>query len=176
VFQWRDQLARQQERSPRRIIPDDLVVEIAKRGDGDIQKLKAIRGLTQRINERYLPDIAAQIQMALREPEHQLPEKSVSPPTVSLGLLGQFLATGLGLMCVQQQLAPSLVATAQDIRDLAAWKLGLLRSEETPYLLKGWRRQVIGDVMDDIIAGKLALRIADPKSNSPVRLERWPGN
>lgn len=174
IFQWRDEQARSQERSPRRIIPDDLVVEIAKRGEGDVAKLKAIRGLTQRINERFLVDIAAQVQQALRLPENQLPERGASVPTVSLGLLGQFLATGLGLMCVQQQLAPSLVATTQDIRDLAAWKLGLLRSDEAPYLLSGWRRHVLGDVMDEIIAGKLALRIGDPKSSSPLRLERWP--
>ncbi len=173
LYDWRESEARQQDRSPRRILPDDLLVEIAKRGEADLARVKEIRGLQQRVSERYLPTIARQIGMALELPEKQWPAKPSVPHSVSLGLLGQFLTTSLNLVCVDQQIAPALVASANDVRNIAARKLGLLRGGSDEPTLQGWREQVVGRLIDDVITGKVALRVADPHSNQPLRLESW---
>lgn len=170
LFLWRDREARQHERMPRRILPDDLLVEIAKRGEADVPKLRDIRGLNHRLNARYLPHISEQVRIALRLPEDELPSQPERAPNLQLGLLGQFLTTGLALVCAEQRLSPGLVATAQDVRELAAWRLGLLKSQTTPILLEGWRNEVAGKWVDQMIQGKLGLRVLDPNSEHPIGL------
>jgi len=39
-------------------------------------------------------------------------------------------------------------------------------------LAQGWRAEVIGQVFDDLLAGKLAVRIADPASECPLVFDR----
>jgi ribonuclease D len=106
-------------------------------------------------------------------PEKQWPAKPEAQHSVSLGLLGQFLLTSLNLVCVDQQIAPALVASANDIRNIAAKKLGLLRGGSTEATLQGWRQEVVGRLVDDVVSGKVALRVADPHSEQPLRLESW---
>ncbi len=174
LYRWRDREAQRHEKMPRRILPDDLLVEIAKRCEADIPKLRDIRGLNYRLNERYLPQISEQVRAALGLPEDQLPKQPDRGPNVQLGLLGQFLTTGLSLVCVEQQLAPSLVATTQDIRELAAWRLGMLSGTQAPALMQGWRREVAGRWVDEMIQGRLALRVMNPKSEHPIGLVPLP--
>jgi ribonuclease D len=173
LYDWRESEARQQDRSPRRILPDDLLVEIAKRGESNPTRVKEIRGLQQRVSDRYLPVIARQVAIAQGLPEKQWPAKPEAQHSVSLGLLGQFLLTSLNLVCVDQQIAPALVASANDIRNIAAKKLGLLRGGSTEATLQGWRQEVVGRLVDDVVSGKVALRVADPHSEQPLRLESW---
>lgn len=173
LYDWRESEARQQDRSPRRVLPDDLLVEIAKRGESNPTRVKEIRGLQQRVADRYLAAIARQVSIAQELPEKQWPAKPDVQHSVSLGLLGQFLLTSLNLVCVDQQIAPALVASANDIRNIAAKKLGLLRRGSAESALEGWRQDVVGRLVDDVISGKVALRVADPHSEQPLRLESW---
>lgn len=173
LYEWREGEARLQDRSPRRILPDDLLAEIAKRGEGNLARLKDIRGLQQRVSDRYLVPIAQQVQRALELPDHDWPTKLPAQHSVSLGLLGQFLGTSLNLVCVDLQIAPALVASANDVRNIAAAKLGLLRGDSEKPALTGWRAEVVGRLVDDVINGKVAMRVADPHSSQPLRLESW---
>ncbi|MEQ1904506.1 MAG: hypothetical protein ABL888_10000, partial [Pirellulaceae bacterium] len=59
------------------------------------------------------------------------------------------------------------------IRNLAAWKMGLPVDETLPSLLQGWRKHFLSDLFDDVINGRVVLRVQNPKSANPVRLVRW---
>lgn len=174
LFIWRDTIAQTRERSPRKILPDDLLVEIAKRGESQGAKLTAIRGLTQRVNAKLLPDIGAVVERARNLPDSELPEKITSGSSASIGILGQFLTTSLNLMCQEEKIAPGLVATSQEIRNLAAWKMGQPVDDQVPRLLQGWRAPLVSDLFDDVLSGRAVLRVADPQAANPVRLENWP--
>ena len=82
------------------------------------------------------------------------------------------LATAVAGVCLQINLAPALVCTASDMRDLLAWKLGYGDSDRTPLLAAGWRAEVVGDLVDDLLAGRASLRIGDIRSNDPLIVER----
>jgi hypothetical protein len=64
--------------------------------------------------------------------------------------------------------------TAQDVRDLIAYRLNLggFDQGEVPFLAQGWRAEVVGQVIDHLLAGDLAVRIADPLDNEPLIFER----
>ena len=72
-------------------------------------------------------------------------------------------------------LAPALVGTASDMRDLLAWKLGYHHGDRDPVLASGWRAAVVGPIVDDLLSGRAALRIGDLNSNDPLVIERFDG-
>jgi ribonuclease D len=77
-------------------------------------------------------------------------------------------------MCRSAQVAPSLVGTAQDVRDLIAFRLNLggFENGEVPALAQGWRAEVVGQVIDHLLAGDLSIRIDDPLAEEPLVFER----
>ena len=60
------------------------------------------------------------------------------------------------------------------MRDLLAYKLGYWDSddERIPLLASGWREDVVGSLVDDLLAGKASLRIGDVRSNDPLVIDR----
>jgi ribonuclease D len=63
-----------------------------------------------------------------------------------------------------------MVGTASDVRDLVAYRLGFANGEP-PVLAQGWRAEVVGTLIDDLLAGKLSIRITDPLSDHPLTFE-----
>jgi ribonuclease D len=57
------------------------------------------------------------------------------------------------------------------VRDLIAFRLGY-GSEEPPQLARGWRAEVVGQQLDDLLSGRTSIRIVDPKSDEPLEFER----
>jgi ribonuclease D len=87
-------------------------------------------------------------------------------------VLGQFLFAALGSICRQARLAPSLAGTPNDIRELIAYRTNQAQEERRPpRLARGWRQQFVGRLFDDLLAGKLAIRISNPASEHPLAFE-----
>ena len=115
--------------------------------------------------------IADAIETALDLPDDQLPKKLERSNNLNLGLLGQFLTTVLSVVCRKQKIAANLVGTAQDLRKLAGWWLGILPKSDTPDLMQGWRAEVVGSVIDQALNGKLALRVDKADAKNPLTIE-----
>lgn len=167
----RNDEAESKNRAPRRVIPDDLIIELAKRGSADVERMKAIRGFDSRVNRALAEPISEAIQKANDLPEAKLPKRMPRGRTMNLGLLGQFLTTALNVVCKTQSIAPNIVGTSQDLRTMAAWRLGLIEPEETPVLAEGWRAEIVGQLIDRVLDGTIAIRVSDPKSDHPLELE-----
>lgn len=171
---WRDAEAMRRNQPARRILRDDLLIEIAKRLTADAKRIRAVRGMERGDIQRLLPKISQCVETALALKESELPrlERRASRP--QLNLLGQFLSTALGSICRSAQVAPSLAGTAQDVRDLIAYRLNLggFENGDQPLLARGWRAEVVGQVIDHLLAGDLAVRIADPLDDEPLVFER----
>ena len=167
----RDDAAEKKNRSPKRILPDDLIVELAKRGSADIKRLKAIRGFENRVNRSMTTPILEAIERANSLPDDELPKRLPRGKSTNLGLLGQFLSTALNVVCRDQSIAPSLVGTANDVRTMAAWKLGMISPKDKPALATGWRSEMIGKLIERVLDGTIAIRVDDPKSEDPLKLE-----
>jgi ribonuclease D len=173
LWHWREDEARRRNMPPKRVLRDDLLVEIAKRGTADPKRISAVRGLERGDLQRHMPKIAACVQRALDLPESEHPRHHRGAGLSQLNLIGQFLSTALGSICRTQQVAASLVGTAQDVRELIAYRLGLedYGPDELPALAQGWRAEVVGHLIDDLLAGKTAIRITAPLSDHPLSFE-----
>jgi ribonuclease D len=167
----RDKEAERQNRSPRRVLPDDLIVELARRANPNPKQLKAIRGFESRVSRFLSDDIGKAIQKAKELPDSQLPPRIRRNKSANLGLLGQFLTTALKIVCKTESIAPGIVGSADDVRTMAAWKLGMLKLKEPPELSRGWRAEIVGTLVERILDGTYAIRVGDPKSDEPLILE-----
>jgi ribonuclease D len=173
---WRDVEAERRNQPARRILRDDLLIEIAKRLTADPKRIRAVRGMERGDLQKFIPKFAAAIEKALALKDHELPHLQRKSSRPQLNLLGQFLSTALGSICRGAQVAPSLAGTTQDVRDLIAYRLNLggFEEGELPTLAQGWRAEVVGHVIDHLLSGDLVLRITDPLADEPLAFERRP--
>ena len=171
---WRDSEAERRNQPLRRILRDDLLVELAKRQTADPKRIRAVRGMERGELQRHLPKLAACVEKALALRDDQLPRLPKRHSRPQLNLLGQFLSTALGSICRSAEVAPSLAGTAQDVRDLIAYRLNLggFAEGEVPLLATGWRAEVVGQVIDHLLAGDLSIRIANPLADEPLIFDR----
>jgi ribonuclease D len=81
------------------------------------------------------------------------------------------LSAALSFRCARERVAPGLVGASSDLKALVRWHSQGRPDRWRPELLRGWRREVCGDTLLDILAGRLALRVVEPQSDVPVALE-----
>ncbi len=174
LWRWREGVAQTRNCSPRRIVRDDLLIEIAKRGHTDERKVMAVRGMRPEL-KRHLPEIVACIQQASEDDvEPEATPRRVEHST-EVELIGQLLYVFVAMQCRQQSISAMLVSTAQEVRDFVAHRL-YPEQFPAPALAYGWRQTVIGGDLDDLLAGRAALRVADPTSAAPLRVEPYDGH
>ncbi|NMC18833.1 MAG: ribonuclease D [Thermogutta sp.] len=173
LWLWREERASYQNVPARRILRDDLLVELAKRKTGDVKRILAVRGMNFRHIRPWIPDIAERIRRALAIPEENLPRPERREGVSQSPLVGQFLFTALGSLCRRGEISVGLVGSTQDIRDWVSYRLGE-GDEEPPLMAQGWRRELIGDLFDRLLSGKAAIRIRDAKSDHPLEFVEIP--
>ena len=168
LWLWRENRAKELDRLPRRVLRDDLIVELAKRGSTDQRKIKSIRGMERRGFTDHYADIANAIGIALETPENDLPRRPRGSRRVVSPMLSQFLSTSIACISRQQKLAPPIVGNADHVRELLGYELDRRKDDPVPSLLKGWRGEIVGKTFRQLLAGDLAIRVADVKETQPL--------
>jgi ribonuclease D len=82
------------------------------------------------------------------------------------------LSAALAQCCAQNHISGALVANVADLKHLVRWHLNGRDEADKPSLIQGWRASLCGELLLDVLEGKLALRVTDPESEYPVALER----
>ena len=172
LWQWREQRAEQRNMPARRVLRDDLLLEIAKRTWTDPAKIATIRGLHHPGMQRLLPELAACVTEGLAGPEPNWPGQRTSKRARPPALLQQFLTAAMAYICRCHNIATAIVGTSDDVRDLIVyWLDGSEESGgEVPSLLLGWRGELVGEPLHDIFTGRKALRVLDPLDDMPLGL------
>jgi ribonuclease D len=174
LWSWRQAEAQRRNLPAKRILRDDLIVEIAKRKIDSPDQIMAIRGMDRGGAKRKAHELAAAVTRGLEGPTEKLARNSRSEELPSqLNLLGQFLAPALGTICRRADIATSMVGTATDVRELIAYRVGVTSlDDEIPILAQGWRAELVGNVIDDLLAGKRSIRITNALAEDPLVFEK----
>ncbi len=174
LWHWRDREAKRRNRPARRILRDDLICELARRQTADPQRIRAIRDMNRGNLQKHIPELAAAIETGLQLSEDEYPELRRKTRGPHLTVLSQFLTTALGNHCKSAQIAANLVATTQDVRDWLAYHFNRnnQQAQSPPTLASGWRGELLGTIMEDLLAGKVALRVHDPTDQQPLTMVR----
>lgn len=168
LWRWREDIAKTNDRLPRRVMRDDLIVELAKRGSADVRKIRSIRGLERRNFQDQYEAIGHAITAGLNVPEEDLPRRPRGRAKTASPMLSQFLSTAIACISRQHKLSPAIVGNSDDVKDLLAYQLAPRRGTSKPALLQGWRGDIVGKSFEKILDGKLAIRVADVTEDQPL--------
>lgn len=169
LWRWREEYAASRDMPVRKILRDDLIVELAKRQNPDPNQMRMLRGMERGDLRKVLPDLQKRIETALALDDSELPTVQRRESTGRLTMVGQFLSAALSSICHAAEVSPGIVGTASDVRELIAFRLGQRNSpQEEPLLTQGWRAEVVGQLLDDLLAGRKSIRIEDPLSEHPL--------
>jgi len=168
LWRWRDKRAQKLDIPARRVMRDDLIIELAKRQVSDVKHIRAIRGMEHRQFVDHYDEIARAIETALNADESTLPRRPRGTREVVSPMLSQFLATSIACVSRQHKMAPMIVGNTDDVRELIGYELDHHAGDELPSLLQGWRGEIVGAPFRDLLAGKLAIRVANVRESQPL--------
>jgi len=177
LYQWRSQEAERIDKPQRRLLRDDLIIELAQRQPKTIRELNMTRDMNRRDYQQHAETFIQIIQAALELPNDQLPEKLNGPGHPAQDeVLAKILGLALANRCQELGLSMTLVATSADLKDFVRWHVFENRQTEVPRLMQGWRAEVCGQLLADVLDGNVTLRVSDPKSEYPLAFARDEGN
>lgn len=177
LAEWRDAEAAERNRPVRRILRDDLLVELARRQPKSEKDLLATRDMNRGEYRRSFPAMLQAIQKGLDVPDPDLPpvvRRTDSDNNPDEQVIGQLLGIALANRCAEMNVARSLVGTSADLRHLVRWHVYNDRQGDPPKLTLGWRAEVCGELLEDVLDGKISMRVADVNSDHPLIFERIP--
>jgi ribonuclease D len=174
LWKWREQQARQRNQPARRILRDDLVIEIAKQAPRGGMGLDSVRGMNQRLLRNSWNEIIEVVDASSSQPCPPWPKRIKFGYQTISSMVTQFLHAGLAYICREQSLSPALVGTTDDLRDYALYRINAKRNsqQEPPALLQGWRQKIVGERLDELLQGKVGLALVDPLDEMPLRFIR----
>jgi ribonuclease D len=173
LWNWRDEKASGLDRPPRQILRDDLLMEMAKRAPKSARDLSLTRGMERRDYQKYADEMVEIIRSVEQLPESQLPPRIPQPQLPAQDeVLGRILGLALANRCSELGISMSLVGTTGDLQHVVRWHVFENRQGPVPKLLSGWRKEVCGSLLADVLDGKVLIRVADPRSDNPLRFEQ----
>jgi ribonuclease D len=154
---WRDEVARSADRSPASVLPDHVLVELARQAPTRLERLGEVRGLPPATQHRRGRDLLAAIERGgRREPPGA--EPSAPPPAAEDSTVAGLLGAVLRQRSAQASIGPQLVANQDELVRLAA---AVRRGQDASSLrlMSGWRRELVGDELLELARGRRAVRV-----------------
>jgi ribonuclease D len=159
LIRWRESIAEELDRPVSFVIPDQALIELARRAPGKPSALEHIRGLPPQTAHRRGRELIDAIDRGRRaEP----PAKAAEPPRRDpydgpVASLAQALVRQRAL---ENNLATELIANQSEL----AAVVGAARRGESAAgirVVEGWRRDLVGDELLELIAGRRTVRVND---------------
>lgn len=171
LAEWRESEAASTNRPVRRILRDDLLIDLARRKPKTAQQALATRDMNRSDYRRRLDGILQVIGEALEIPDKQLPEKPTSRRSESSSdeqVISKLLSLSLSNRCAKLDISQTLVANNKELTELVRHHRFNETPNGIPRLLNGWRKDVCGDLLLAVMDGKVSFRVADKGADTPL--------
>jgi ribonuclease D len=158
LVQWREEIAQREDRPVGSVLNDSALVEIARRRPDSIERLEQVRGVSAPTLHRRGRSLLAAVKRGRgrapipAEPQRRTPVADEDGPLIALA---EALVRARAL---DEQLAYELLATRSELqRVVAALRDG--RSPDGARLLRGWRRELAGAELVELLRGRRTLSV-----------------
>jgi ribonuclease D len=158
---FRDQAAREHDVPPRTLLRDDVVMRLAKEPAKSVSRLETVKGLPWPVREEYGERIVAATQRALDLPADALPRGRVPDETPVDGVRIDGLWALAASYCRGRAVDPALVTNRREIARFyfAARNGGIEEGAHDLGLTQGWRYELVGSVLADVLAGRTTVEL-----------------
>jgi ribonuclease D len=159
LVEWREASARAMDRPGGYVLPDQALVELARRAPKSREALEQIRGLPQQTLHRRPDELLEAIERGRRR---EAPPPPPEPPArdardAPLVSLAQALVRHRSQ---ESDVAVELIATQAELAALVgAHRRGVDGSDLR--VSQGWRRTLVGDELEQLLAGRRSLTVRD---------------
>ncbi|HEX5630124.1 MAG TPA: HRDC domain-containing protein, partial [Acidimicrobiia bacterium] len=162
VAAWREREAMNKDLARQRLVPDRVLIEVARRGPTDPDQIGELRGL----HPGQVKVLAAPLIDAVRRagvipeadwPRWDPPRPHAGDPRVDA--IASLLHAVVRSRAREMDLASGLLGSRADLEESARLLLvGGLEDADVP-LLRGWRRAAVGEVVLRVLRGEVAVRV-----------------
>ena len=154
VTLWREQVAREKDLPRRWVVADEQLLDVAKRSPTNRDELSMTRGLQEKLTRSMATGLLDAVSKGLKMVEKDLPSRGSRPVKVN----GFTSAMDLMQTLVHQRanenhIAASILAPNSELQALAAGQ------REGVSILNGWRRELIGNELLELLEGQLTLSL-----------------
>ena len=159
VAAWREEEARTRDLPPGWVLKDPSVVEVARRSPQDAAALGRLRGLgnlSAAAGQRLLEALAGAADAEAPRAARELPP-GLARRVAAASALGAVLVRA---RCDGADIAPELVATRAELESFVE---AMANGQEEHALLSGWRRELVGAELRELVHGNVALAL-EPQS------------
>jgi ribonuclease D len=167
LAKWRDRAA-QALNKPAPTVANDLALKsMALRPPRDKRGLETVRGLGIGRNQPWARELFEAIKLGEQRPEPNHRREFSKQQEAQIDGLVSVLSIARRYVATDRGISVDLLSDQAELRALAEWHLNDRPAESTFEVLSGWRRNVVGNVLLDVLSGKLAFR-ADAKTPAGI--------
>ena len=154
---WREDRAERRNIPRKWVMSDDTLLALVKRNPVRVEEFRSIRG-TDQLGERDVDGALMAIKRGASCPHDRLPllvrgHRQISPELESVTDLMYAL---IRLVAERSGVATSVIASRDDLADY------IEHPEQSP-LREGWRFELVGSRLDDLLSGNMGLTVKDGK-------------
>ena len=155
---WREAEARRRNVPRGRVMRDEVLLQLARHPPKSVHELRGLRGVHSSEVDRHGEQLLAVITSALALPPSAWPEvpRERKPDPESTGIV-ELLQAVLKARAAEQGIAPTMLATSSDLQTLVEAKQN--RSTLDVPILRGWRRQLVGDLLLKVLDGAVTITV-----------------
>jgi ribonuclease D len=155
---WRERTAEREDRPVGAVVRDPTIVELAKRQPSGRRELAQIRGVNPDVVRRRGDDLIAAIQRGRAAPPISLDEGERLGTEAQDGPVIALAESLVRARAQEAGLAYELIAARADLAPIV---VSVRRGDAEPDVrtLRGWRRELVGAELLELLAGRRALRV-----------------
>jgi len=155
---WREAEARRRNVPRGRVMRDEVLLQLARHPPKSVNELRGLRGVHSSEVDRQGEQLLATITSALALPPSAWPEvpRERKPDPESTGIV-ELLQAVLKARAAEEGIAPTMLATSSDLQTLVEAKQN--RTALDVPILRGWRRQLAGDLLLQVLDGGVAISV-----------------
>lgn len=154
VAAWRESRAAAIDRPRRWVLADEVVVDIAKRGATTVEALGRIRGMAD-VSLADKTAIVAACERGMACSYEECPEQEHhGRPSLEMECVCDLMYALTRMRAQDENIAPAILASRDDLT-------GFLRDPQNSLLSQGWRYEVLGRHLEQLMAGQVGLTVKD---------------
>jgi ribonuclease D len=150
LYEWRDQLARQQDRAPFRILNNEAMLELAKAQPRTLTALRAIKGVGGEIIQRRGAELLAAIERGVATPDSGIPRPERGPrirPDAAYLERVERLKQVRNTEAPRLDLAPGVLCPNSSLESVARAEPTTKEELEQVSDMRRWQKEVLGDAL-----------------------------
>lgn len=152
---WREQRAETRDIPRKWIMSDEVLLALCKAAPKTIEGFRRMRG-TEQLNDRDVEVALGAIERGLRCPQDNLPSmgRTHHTPTPEQESVIDLMYALIRLVSERSGVATSLIISRDGL-------LGYIDHPERSPLREGWRFELVGTLIDDLLQGNIGLTVKD---------------